>query len=538
MTLPRVVWLLMDGLPHELVRAYVGLRPRSALAELWHAGCARPLRPLAPNCQTPPSLFTLWSGYRPDEHGVLGYNIPAPCRDGRAPFVDAFEHWPRSPPLVWDLYAAGRQHLRTCAAPFMEPARLAPWLLSATHVFGSPLVPMAALGDGDALLLASGQTLKAHASRGEWVLRLDSGRLWSAPMAEEAGAASCTDIVLGLAGDTHEAVRFRAVQVNHEHRLVCLGQQGIRVSGSDAEARCAMGRRIPYVTGNPGKLYQSGQLGRHLDEGGGGEAESLLFLLMRDVHESFSADALWAIQKNDADLVVAYYPVMDLLGHQVLRLALNGLDLAHDGLVGSLLVGALDQLDAFVRSVRRHMPPGAHLLLNSDHGMVPIAWDVYPNTYFAQQGWLSLDAVGHIDVDASLVFFHPAENGLLALHPQRLAQRGLSPDRVLRDLHLALAAQGLAGLCASTGRPAPLGQGWSADQYLHAPAGARLCAATSGRLVQRSRKGGDHTTHCAHPWLQGVVMWSGTDPHERLSGGALELDAVLRLVLDNATAPA
>ena len=34
MALPRIVWFLVDGLPHELVRAYSAARPGSRLAAL------------------------------------------------------------------------------------------------------------------------------------------------------------------------------------------------------------------------------------------------------------------------------------------------------------------------------------------------------------------------------------------------------------------------------------------------------------------------------------------------------------------------
>ena len=76
MMLPRLVWFLVDGLPHELVRAYSNARPDSKLADMHAQQRTAPLTPLTPNCQTPPSLFTIWSGRGPQEHELLGYDVP------------------------------------------------------------------------------------------------------------------------------------------------------------------------------------------------------------------------------------------------------------------------------------------------------------------------------------------------------------------------------------------------------------------------------------------------------------------------------
>lgn len=534
MRFPRVVWVLLDGLPHELVRAYVRARPASGIAGMWSAERTRPLAPLSPNCQTPPSLFTIWSGRGPADHRMLGYHVPTAFRQGRAHYVDAFEHWPRDLPLVWDMYAANGQRVRTCAVPFVQPERLAPWLLSATHVFGPAVAAPAVLGNGDTLRLASGAQLQVSVRGRELALHQGARCLWAVPAAGPS-AQACAAVSIDLPGETHRRMLLRAASIDGATRILCLGYHAVQVTGAGAGARRAAGEDSPYVAGNPGKLYKEGRLGRRADEGGDGQAEHLLLRLMQDVHASFAADALWAVAQDDADLVVAYNPVIDLLGHQVLRQALDGDALAPASAAGVVLMQAMGLVDRFIQDLQRRLPPDAYLVINSDHGMSPIAWDLHPNTSFARRGLLALDGDGQIATESSAAFYHPAENGLLVTHPERLARRGLSAQGVLAPLNEELARAGLPALQLARGVPSPVSGEWCGDQYLHAPRGVRLCADVDKPLLQESRKGGDHTTWGADPWLQGVLMWSGPDLFPT-TAGPLALEALLPAILQEAAA--
>lgn len=531
MTLPRLVWFLVDGLSHELVRAYSAARPGSRLAALWAQQRTRPLEPLAPNCQTPPSLFTIWSGCAPQEHGLLGYDVPTAANGDPTAFVDGFQAWPRSVDMVWDLYARQHRTIRTCAVPFVQPERLAPWLLSATDVFRPPLQAAAVLGDGETLSPGPlGLTLRVEAGDGKIVLRDADGReRWRCAL-----GSGQPEVALHLpgtgAGETHFAVCLRGALIEGDPKLICLGYHPVLVHGACAGARRRLGQTRPYVVANPGKLYAGGALGKRLDQGGQGLAERLLISLMRDVHGSFAADTLWAIETGDSDLVVGYYPVIDLLSHQLLRYVL-GQDKQADGPLAWAFFEVMDWVDALIAELADRIGPGVRLIVNSDHGMLPIEWDISPNVFFAERGWLSCEADGKIDPHRSAVFFHPAENGLLVFHQERLREWGLTPDMAIEALKSAVAAAGLPGLEAISGVPASLGPQWQAHLYLQSPPGARPRAAVQGSLVNRSAKGGDHTVYSSQSWLRGTLIDAGVDPWLAPGTDGLELRQLLPLVI-------
>ena len=530
MVLPRIVWFLVDGLPHELVCAYSGARPGSRLATLYAQQRTAPLAPLAPNCQTPPSLFTIWSGREAWQHGLLGYDVPRAVNGDPTAYADGFQDWPRETGMVWDLYANQLHTIRTCAVPFVQAERLSPWLLSATDVFRPPLVAPCVLGDGDVLSVASlALTLRVQANDREIVLRDGQGcERWRCALGSDQPEDPLT--LPGITpGDSHFALRLRGASIDGQTKLISLGYHPVLVHGIAAQERKRTGNSQPYVVANPGKLYASGALGQRMDQGGQGLAEQLLVSLMRDVHDSFAADILYAVQADDADLVVGYYPVIDLLSHQLLRYAVDQGQQLNGPLVGAFLE-VMDWLDSLIAELAERIGPQVRFIVNSDHGMLPIEWEVCPNAFFAQCGWVSSQADGRIDPYRSTVFFHPAENGLLVFHRERLRAIGMTPADVIDALATAVAAAGLPGLKAVTGTAAPLGSTWKSDLYLQSPAGARPRANLAGELVKRSAKGGDHTVYSPQTWLRGTLIDAGMTRWLDPCKGELALAQLMSLV--------
>lgn len=511
-TLPRAVWLLADGLPQELIRAYAASRPDSYLAALWREKRVRPLLPLAPNCQTPPSLFTIWSGTEPAVHGLTGYDCPAEQGGDPAAMEGAFEAWPRHIPLVWDLYAGQGRTVRTCAVPFLDPGRLGAELLSATRVFPREAVGPAMLAHGDRLELPHlGLSLVASLQSGRASLADATGAVvWQGTTQHHSPLP--LQVPSGPhAGETHQALCLRPCTVDGQLRLAFLGYHPIAVCGSAAGARRASGQGRPYVAANPGKLYASGALGRRIDQGGDSRAEVLLLELMHELHASFAADITWAVEAGDADLTVGYYPVIDLLAHQLLKHA-HGPSGQLDGPLAGLLLDAVDWLDGLVADLARRLPRDARFIVNSDHGMSAIRWDLHPNRYFHERGWLAFDDARRIDARRSTVFLHPAENGLLLFHRERMREAGLTPEAVVAALSAQVRTAGLDGLGSIEGTAARVGPDWLAHHYLVCPPGARPRADAGPALVAPSAKGGDHTVCTDDPWLRGTVADAGPMP--------------------------
>src|SRR5687768_12321598 len=105
-----VYWLVWDAAAHWIVDRLDHEGSLAAVRRLRSAGVRAAARPPSPNCQTPSSLATLFTGTSSAEHGVTGFNVPGgdddPVELQRSGFDPSF---PARPP-VWRV--AQQQGLR------------------------------------------------------------------------------------------------------------------------------------------------------------------------------------------------------------------------------------------------------------------------------------------------------------------------------------------------------------------------------------------------------------------------------------------
>lgn len=510
-------WLLIDGLSYKL---YEQLAPLL----LPGVSLALPLEPLSPNCQTPPSLFSIWSGLDAAGHGLTGYDMPAGQAGDPLATVDSFECWPRQVPMVWDRWARSGGFVRTCAVPFVQPQRLQGALLSHTDVYARPVSPPQVLKAGAALQIPALQvhwrvSTEADAMvlhdtpEGDVRVRWETTRHIALP----------SHLPVAVAGEAHRALAVHAARVAGEPVLCFLGFQPVFVHGRDAPARRQALAQRACSAGNPGKLYAAGALGPQVDQGGDGAAELLLLDLLEVMHQSFLDDILWSLRAGDAQLTVGYYPVMDLVSHQLLR-HLHAPQSHTQSKVQRQLASAIRArlagwLSELLRRCQALLPPGCRFVAHSDHGMSPLSHDICPNSLFKAKGWLAVTDEGGIDSTRSLLFYHPAENGWLALHLGRMAQAGLPLAAVVQALDQAFdeavepaALLAIPGDASSRrfallpGPPVDAGAGWTGHWYLQPPRGTRLRQSHELAFAAVTRKGGDHTCWADDPWLKGILL--------------------------------
>lgn len=497
-------WLLVDGLSHAL---WQQLAPRLPL----RMDCALPLEPLSPNCQTPPSLFSIWSGLDVGAHGLTGYEIPDSTAQDPLAVADAFGRWPRATPMVWDRWAVAGGRIRTSAVPFVQPARLAGALLSHTEVYARLVSPPAVLAPGEvlsvpALELDSGVCVSADGTA--MVLHdVPMGGDLRVPFGSTCHVALSSALPATVAGDTNRAIAVHAARVEGEPRLCFLGFQPVFVHGRDAALRRLALRHRACSVGNPARLHATGALGRHADQGGDGSAELLLLDLLDVMHRSFLDDILWSLRAGEAELTIGYYPVIDLVSHQLLRhLATQAPTAAQGALAEAIRARLARWLFELFDGCQALLVPGCRFIAHSDHGMQPLTHDLAPNRCFKERGWLALTASGHIDSNRSMVFYHPAENGWLALHPERMAAAGVIQQAVVEALEAALPPDLSGGFRLVKGPMVELHGGWRSPWYLQPPTASRLLKSPDLPFAMATRKGGDHTCWSDAPWLKGVLL--------------------------------
>jgi hypothetical protein len=501
---PGLMWIIVDGLPLWLLEHFRNERGRLPTLSFLHrqrriAG----LRPVSPNCQTPPSLFSLFSGTPPVVHGLAGYDMPD--RDDPLATRKGFETFSRRIPMIWDRYASRGRTVRLCHVPYVDPDRLGGNLRAWTYGFGEPVlasVVLAGLARGSRHLFDTvGVAVDVEDIGQDFVLlRVEA----------DATAAQTTTIIreghwrpLELSRGLHTIAGY--LKIEGVETLVLLGAWSVQARGDASQDYPA----APFIAGGLGQLYRQGRLGRIAIDGGDGAAEKALFGAIRAVSRRFWAEALNAQARHDADLVVAYQPACDLLFHEILGLIDPELELCEPDLsklVEGLLLRMLADVDAAFAAFSA-ADRTRRCIVSSDHGMKAVDTVLLPNVLLRDLGLVKLCDDGQIDATASAAFYHPAETGLVCMAPDRLRSRGLSPEQAMSKL--------AEGLTRSSGRPCDWftceipGFGprdFNNNHYLSPGRGQTAKATLADRAVRRSRKSADHSTVSADPQLLGVVI--------------------------------
>lgn len=498
-----LIWLLIDGLSWELVNRY---RSRNAAQDCALQWPFYPLAPLSPNCQTPPSLFSIFSGTQVSEHGLTGYLMPAPVPHNPLATAGAFQVWPRHIDMVWDEWAREGITFRLCALPFVQPDRLGAAMVGQSSVYqGLSVRPEVIEMGGELRIEALGVKGRVSPRKGGATIVWPDGA-HRAPCGLPLGRS--VHLPLEGPGNVCNAIALRAVCIEGRIAVVSFGYREVQTLDYRADVHKA------YIANDLTCLYRAGQLGKRLDEGGQGAAEWLLLELMREMHESFCNDIVGAIAARDVHRVIGYYPVVDLLSHHWLKYldpqwACPVMQQTGQRLFDELLTW-VDEL--IVRCIDAAGVP-VQCIAHSDHGMAAVHHDLYPNAFFEACGWLVYDPEGWPDLQKSAAVFHPADNGLLLFNQQRLARLGLDPCSLTEAWRQSLAEclrDNWTMFEHSNGQA--FADGWSGSHYWQAPRGARLLSARSEHRARPSRKGGDHTVCASDPWLRGVLLDASSTP--------------------------
>ncbi|MFF0659407.1 alkaline phosphatase family protein [Micromonospora tulbaghiae] len=501
-----VYWVVWDAGARWLVD---GLDARGRLPNvrrLQAAGARAAARPARPNCQTPPSLATLFTGAPAHEHGVTGFRVPDPrwfgaSRSGFDPVVcavppvwqrlgvrSAFVHVP------WVLDPHGQVGEYVDAAVEAYSGRLTRHAMLRPGQGGVPLVD--ALPDAAVVAARSGGTVV-------------SGPSGTVPVTD-----SWVEVDLGGGLGCH----VRRVSRPDGEVLLRTGVWRTRWAGGD-RALVQRLRALPAFAGEgAGSVYRAGDFGVRLPEGGDGAAEELLLSSMEPAARTFAAAADVVLDRHRADLVVVYLPMTDDIGHELAGWVdaagpAYRPELARPG--WNLLSRVYRAADAILGRVLDRAGPDDTVLLTADHGIMAMTHDVYPNAVLAVAGLAAPDGRGGVEPDRSAVVFHPAGDGSLWVNPQARAQHPARP-------WLRHAVEVLAAAPGPGGQPLLLGLADGRGEPVFDLAGRDhvYCRFAAGLLAQPgmpgngvvyapTRKSGGHLAGDGDPRLDAVYAAMG-----------------------------
>jgi predicted AlkP superfamily phosphohydrolase/phosphomutase len=507
----RLIWVLVDGLPFWLVEQTVASpAPLPVMRRLRRFGRMNRLIPAQPNCQTPPSLASLLTGTPPSGTGLTGFDIPDFAAEPLAT-VPAFERGVTAGlGFVWDKVRVAGGRMRLCHVPFVEAERLGDALVASSYGFVEPALPplVERLPDGVAIRwsVRDGPTLVLErTARGARVRMLDE----RACEIDSAVVAVGSSMHL-LLGDGLRTI-VTIVTIDSAMHAVTLGAwRPIHHGDAKQIADDLDDLQIPYFAKTLSKLYRVGRLGRSLHEDGDGAAEHVLASAVVRLAERYHREALAAVNRRDADFVLAYQPAVDLVLHELIGF-LDPACAHHTppraAIAQREIMRILTRLDAFLGRLAEATDPDDRVLVCSDHGMMAIDTIVQPNAALAARGWLTIGADGRIRPDQSVCFLHPAENGLLMINCEMMTAKNLSKESLFACL--------LSDLKAASGRSAEIftwdGGGkrqgkWNVRHYLTPGPRCQAKANVNGPVARPSRKTGDHCVGRGSPQLDGTVI--------------------------------
>ncbi|MGL4175031.1 MAG: DUF6001 family protein [Dermatophilaceae bacterium] len=421
-----VYWVVWDAAAYWVVDRLERQGVLPAVSRMRERGQFAAARPAHPNCQTPPSLATLFTGTWPAEHGVTGYTVPGAGPGGLGSHVSGFDsRFPAVPP-VWETLGARGAYVHV------------PWVFDGADAVGP---------DVDAAVEAYSRRTVRHA-----VTELEPGpaRTWligphptTVEVAVDGVRVSAqTEVLLTTDGRwqalwlTTERIGTWVACIRNGDQLL-LVHSGVwrpRYGGADPAVTDRLRTCLPFAGEGVGPLYRAGRFGDRLADGGDGSAEEFFLASVECVARSFGAAADAALARHQSDLVVVYLPMTDDVGHEMLgfcdeRSAAYRPEIADQ--VWSLVGRCYRWSDEILGRVLDAAGPADSVLLGADHGMVGSAYLVHLNDQLALAGLARTGEDGEVDPDRSAAFYHPANNGALYV-----AQDGLMPraKAALREL--------------------------------------------------------------------------------------------------------
>ncbi|MFI5779561.1 alkaline phosphatase family protein [Nocardia sp. NPDC051570] len=532
-----VYWVVWDAAAHWIVDRLDRQGMLPAVRRLRGGGVRAAAMPPAPNCQTPPSLATLFTGAWSQEHEVTGFTVPdldslTGHRSGFAPGFPA-----RLP--VW----------RTLTEHGMRSAFVhAPW------VFGED----GAVGSGvDGAIEAYSNRLARHD-----VLPLgEPGRLrWGVGPYEVLVDISAHDVRLYIGDIEHELTVERGwvpvelpggagFWVRHlataqGRALVRTGAWAARTGGTDSRLVQALARTPVFAGEGVGPLYRTGLFGPRLVEGGDGTAEEIFLSSVDCVVQSFGAATDAVLSCHDADLVVIYLPWTDDVGHELAgwcdeQSAAYRPDIAEQA--WTHLSSCYRQADAVLGMVLDRAGETDTVLLCADHGMVGSSHLVHINEQLVLAGLAARTPSGALDPQRSQVVYHPANNGSLRVNHELLPGGVVPAERVgdtMRDAMAALreitAPEGtrvVTGFLDAHAQPVTEQNAGALTYVVLADNYQPSADCDGGAVVRPLAKSGAHVVNTGDPRLHAAFAAAGPGIPADLDLGVVENTLGAQLVL-------
>jgi predicted AlkP superfamily phosphohydrolase/phosphomutase len=333
-------------------------------------------------------------------------------------------------------------------------------------------------------------------------------------------------LTLRMAG-SETGVYFRLFGLSAEGSEILLYQSAPKVLRSsrprlEAAALAATGG---FVGNGGSSVYEHGQLGPTLWQGGDGTAERRYLETVALVVRQMTRFSDFVHDRTAWTLMLTYLPYPD----ESLHLWLGRLDPAlpgHDPALAARLRPFLDEVlrlaDGFVGHLADRAGREAVLAVAADHGLAGAARVIRPNVALAQAGLLALDGEGRIDLARTRAVYFLGNSGFVLLNRSSRPGGVVAPEEeepLRKEIESALLgitdpATGRAVVsrirdARSAGDEPGIGGPHGGDLYLDQAPGYDLSADLVGEVVGPLDPSGMHSGAPERPELRAAFAITG-----------------------------
>lgn len=530
-----VIWFIWDAAANWVVQKLLKESALPSLEKIAKRGVWAALNPPMPNCQTPPSLATLFTGVWPWRHGVNGYSVPdtgqkAPVTLGNPGFnrnvLKAETIWRYvqnrniSTVLInipWSIQDEAPQSNISYA--FSTDSYLKR-VCRGGIIFLSELL----IGDSGCLEFSLGPyrfTAKFNDEILEICLQGSNKRLQLAV----CSSYSLENQFFKINYEIGTSFCLWKRPEDNKFLLIHTGIWETEVAPA-ADAVEFIAQTGPFIGEGLGSQYRQGFFGLKLIDGGDGRAEQILINTIRWSAEYFRRAAMSAVNlHSDAGLYILYFPCIDDIEHEIIGWcdpASKAFKPDLEKALWEVLRSVYQLADRQLGEIMNRFGDDCTFLITSDHGMAGVTYTVYINEALREAGLLRYTTDGKPDLHCTYILYHLANNGSLWVNDISRPNGIVTEDyrktvlneavKVLRDLKNPVNGENV--IESIYPEDASVSVGWNphiGDLFLSAADGYQLSAEVEkeGQIIVPSSKNGNHATNPKRPSMQGIFFCSG-----------------------------
>ena len=350
-----------------------------------------------------------------------------------------------------------------------------------------------------------------------------------APLHPDASAFA--GLSIPLAG-SEAAVYFRLFALASDGSALTLYRTAPHVLRSNKTRleQAALDATGGFVGNGGPSMYERGQLGRPIWDGGDGTAERRYLETAALVVRQMSRLNDFAIDRTGSELLLTYLPLPD----EALHLWYGYLDPSlptHDAALAARVRPFLDDVlrivDGDIGHLVKRAGPETIVAVGGDHGVMGTDRELRPNVALRQAGLLALDAQGKVDLARTRAYYSPGQyvlinrvsrpGGIVPVSEEDAVRRAVGeafrsvPDPARREAKgAARSAVVLDVLDPRTpGHVPSFGGPAGGDLYLSVASGYSVSAALEGEAVQKIRPRGDHFLDPSHRTMHAGFALAG-----------------------------